>query len=169
MFHAFRFSGSASQRTGRNAPGSLRAPVPARPPASAPRQSPPRSQRGRDPQDRSCDRFRHACATLLTLCLSASAQAAPEFFWQKDYAKVLPNGDLEWAPEPFAFEAAGEVRYIDYENGDDANDGASKAAPWKHHPSDANALGEAKSGSADTYVFKGGVSDRRICRPLGSS
>ncbi|MFW6217606.1 MAG: hypothetical protein ACOC4K_01295 [Verrucomicrobiota bacterium] len=130
---------------------------------------PPRSQRGRDPQDRSCDRFRHACATLLTLCLSASAQAAPEFFWQKDYAKVLPNGDLEWAPEPFEFEAAGEVRYIDYESGDDANDGASKAAPWKHHPSDANALGEEKSGSADTYVFKGGVSDRRICRPLGSS
>ncbi|MFP4353449.1 MAG: LamG-like jellyroll fold domain-containing protein, partial [Puniceicoccaceae bacterium] len=94
---------------------------------------------------------------LLTLCLSASAQAAPEFFWQKDYAKVLPNGDLEWAPEPFAFEAAGEVRYIDYENGDDANDGASKAAPWKHHPWDANAAGNAKSGSADTYVFKGGV------------
>jgi hypothetical protein len=65
-------------------------------------------------------------AVLLMALLVAVAVAdvqAQEYSWQKPHAKVLHNGDLEWAPEPFRFEAGEEVRYIDYENGDDANDG----------------------------------------------
>ncbi len=94
---------------------------------------------------------------------------AENFAWQKDYAKVLPTGDLEWAPESYVFEPEGEVRYIDYENGSDANDG-SKTAPWKHHPWDAKATGKAKSGRADTFVFKGGTVYRgKLKVPQGAS
>ncbi len=106
---------------------------------------------------------------LLTLCLTLSAKSAPEFFWQQDYAKVLPNGDLKWAPEPFVFESAGEVRYIDYAGGDDTNPG-TQSAPWKHHPWDAKATAKAKSGRADTYIFKGGVTYRgALSLPKGLS
>jgi hypothetical protein len=92
------------------------------------------------------------------LALIATVSAA-EFSWQKPHAQVLPTGDLEWAPEPFRFQAGRTVRYIDFEGGSDANDGASKATPWKHHPWDPNATGKAKA-SADTvatFVFKRGA------------
>jgi len=106
---------------------------------------------------------------LLALAALAAPLAQAEFAWQKDYAKVLPTGDLEWAPEAYAFAPEGEIRYIDYENGDDANDG-SKAAPWKHHPWDSSAQGMAKRGRADTYVFKGGVIYRgSLTVPAGAS
>jgi hypothetical protein len=71
---------------------------------------------------------------------------------------VLATGDLEWAPHPFEFKAGTSVRYIDFEAGDDANDGLSKGKPWKHHPWDPNAAGEAKACKGPlTYVFKQGV------------
>jgi hypothetical protein len=70
---------------------------------------------------------------------------------------VLPSGDLEWTPQPFAFQPGKTVRYIDYADGDDANPG-TKAAPWKHHPWDAAATGQAAKASGPvTYVFKRGV------------
>ena len=47
------------------------------------------------------------------------APAAPVYSWQKPDAKVLPNGVLEWAPQPFVFEKGDSVRYIDFEGGDD--------------------------------------------------
>jgi len=86
-----------------------------------------------------------------------SAQEPAPFSWAQPQARVLPTGDLEWAPHPFEFVAGETVRYIDYEGGDDANPG-SKSAPWKHHPWDENATGKAAgAGGSITYVFKGGV------------
>jgi hypothetical protein len=71
---------------------------------------------------------------------------------------VLPTGDLEWAPKPFEFKAGESVRYIDFDSGNDADSGISKRTPWKHHPWDPNAAGQAKAcKGAHTYVFKQGV------------
>ncbi len=97
--------------------------------------------------------------TLFGTSFAASLFAA--FSWQQPQAQIDPKGDLSWSPQPFEFEAGETVRYIDFENGDDANDGASKAKPWKHHPWDANASGNAADfGGVATYVFKGGVTYR---------
>ncbi|HEY3323545.1 MAG TPA: LamG domain-containing protein [Planctomycetota bacterium] len=96
---------------------------------------------------------------LLTLLLGTSASAADApWSWSQPQAEVLPNGDLKWKPQPFVFQKGASVRYIDFDGGDDANDGASKEKPWKHHPWDAAASGSAKACSGiQTYVFKGGV------------
>ena len=80
------------------------------------------------------------------------------YSWQEPHAKVLPNGNLEWAPRPFVFEKGASARYIDFEAGDDTKDGKTTQTAWKHHPGDVNATGEAKSCKGiQTYVFKGGV------------
>lgn len=53
--------------------------------------------------------------------------------------------------------------YVDFDFGDDNNDGTSPLTPWKHCPGDINAKGNAgaKSLSAgDTVLFKGGVKYR---------
>ena len=101
----------------------------------------------------------HVCiiAGLLSTALShlISAETYP---WQETHAKVLPNGDLEWAPKAFELKTGDSVRYIDYENGDDSKDGSSKANAWKHHPWDKQAGGKAKACSGiHTYIFKRGV------------
>ena len=80
------------------------------------------------------------------------------YSWQQPYAKVLPSGNLEWAPKPFVFEKGASLRYIDFDAGDDAKDGRTQQTAWKHHPWDANALGAAKvCNGIQTYIFKGGV------------
>ncbi|MFO8015388.1 MAG: hypothetical protein R6X20_19060, partial [Phycisphaerae bacterium] len=95
------------------------------------------------------------------LAASAAAGAAGEYSWKKPHAKILPTGDLEWAPEPFVFEKGDAVRYIDYEAGDDSSPGTSKEEPWKHHPWDREATGKAAEAAGPiTYVFKGGVAYR---------
>ncbi|MFW5864370.1 MAG: LamG-like jellyroll fold domain-containing protein [bacterium] len=96
--------------------------------------------------------------TCLVFILALSAGAA-DYSWQETHAKVLPTGDLEWAPVAFEFEAGPAVRYIDYENGSDENDGITREQAWKHHPWDEQAGGLAKAAAdgAFTYVFKGGV------------
>ncbi len=83
---------------------------------------------------------------------------AQEFSWQKDYARFVAPNDLQWQPESFEFQAGDTVRFIDYEAGDDGNSGTSVQDPWKHHPWDGRATGDAKAfeGIA-TYVFKRGV------------
>ncbi len=97
-----------------------------------------------------------AIAFLMTL--APLTAGAVDYSWQKPHVRVLPNGDLEWAPEPFEFVAGDTVRYIDYVSGDDANDGATKQTPWKHHPWDRDAAGNAAEASGPiTYVFKRGV------------
>ncbi|MFO8007526.1 MAG: LamG-like jellyroll fold domain-containing protein [Candidatus Brocadiia bacterium] len=101
--------------------------------------------------------------TLAVSCLAlafAAGAAGQEYSWQKSHATVIETGDLQWAPEPFVFQPGETVRYIDFEDGDDANPG-TRAAPWKHHPWDPAAGGRsAASGGVDTYVFKRGVTYR---------
>lgn len=83
------------------------------------------------------------------------------FVWQRDYARVTETGSIEWTPQAFRFQPGASVRYIDFENGSDANDGVSKEAPLKHHPWDASATGKAAAAAGcDTYVFKGGSTYR---------
>ncbi len=97
-------------------------------------------------------------SVLVASCCGARAQNAPRWSWQEPQAKVLPTGDLEWAPKNFEFTPGKSVRYIDFASGDDANDGFSKQTPWKHHPWDPNARGNAAAcKGAQTYVFKQGV------------
>ncbi len=82
---------------------------------------------------------------------------ASQYSWQNPHAQVTLSGDLLWQPQPFAFTTGASVKYIDYENGNDANAG-TQAAPWQHHPWDANASGNAAAASGiHTYVFKRGV------------
>ncbi|MGI5869262.1 MAG: LamG domain-containing protein [Kiritimatiellia bacterium] len=103
-------------------------------------------------------------AILLAACAD-NARAEPGYSWQQPHAKVLPAGDLQWAPQPFRPEKGGDARYIDFENGDDARDGRSPAAAWKHHPLDPAAIGQARNGAdADTFLFKRGVTYRGALR-----
>ena len=96
-----------------------------------------------------------SCVALLVLVISAGAA---DFSWQQAQAKVLPSGNLEWAPRPFVFEKGGSVRYIDFQAGDDAKDGLTQETAWKHHPWDGDAAGAAKACTGiHTYIFKGGV------------
>jgi len=56
--------------------------------------------------------------------------------------------------------AAGVIYYVDFDGGDDANDGLSKDTAWKHAPGDDNATGNANAVTlqpGDTVLFKGGV------------
>ena len=81
--------------------------------------------------------------------------------WQEPHAKVLPTGDLEWAPKPFEFKPGESVRYIDFASGNDSSDGLSHETPWKHHPWDPNASGKAAAcKGVHTYIFKQGVAYR---------
>ena len=105
-------------------------------------------------------------AAILLACYPLSVTGAPTragvtFSWQEAYAKVLPHGDLEWTPKPFRFEKGASLRYIDFDAGNDENDGTTNQAPWKHHPWDSQATGKAKlCRGIHTYVFKGGVDYR---------
>jgi hypothetical protein len=102
---------------------------------------------------------------MLVLLLAAhsvvNAQNVARWSWLEPQAKVLPTGDLEWAPKAFEFKPGESVRYIDFESGNDANDGLSKQTPWKHHPWDPNAGAKAAAcKGVQTYVFKQGVDYR---------
>ena len=58
--------------------------------------------------------------------------------------------------------AGAGVRYIDFDNGDDTGPG-TRAAPWKHHPWDANAGSlSASARGIKTYIFKKGVTYRGL-------
>jgi hypothetical protein len=97
-------------------------------------------------------------ALLVAACGAVNAQNVARWSWQQPQAKVLPTGDLEWAPEAFEFKVGESVRYIDFESGNDASAGLSKQTPWKHHPWDPDATGKAKAcKGVHTYVFKEGV------------
>jgi hypothetical protein len=105
------------------------------------------------------------CFAMLSLLVAVhglvKAQDVARWSWQEPHAKVVPTGDLEWAPRAFAFQVGGSVRYIDFASGDDSSDGLSKQTPWKHHPWDPNATGKAAAcKGVHTYVFKQGVDYR---------
>jgi concanavalin A-like lectin/glucanase superfamily protein len=95
----------------------------------------------------------------VVLCgLAVAGADGSSFIWQETHAKRLPGGLLEWSPQPFRFEVGESVRYIDFENGDDSRDGASRETAWKHHPWDPVATNRAAAASGvHTYVFKRGV------------
>ncbi len=106
-------------------------------------------------------------ASLLPFCVVALlglvylTGAGAEYSWQKAQAETIPTGDLKWSPRPLEFSPGDEVRYIDFENGDDNNDGLTRRTPWKHHPWDPEATGRAAEGSGPiTYVFRRGVDYR---------
>ena len=89
--------------------------------------------------------------------MAAAAGEPTPWPWQDPKARVLPTGDLEWKPQPFAYVAGDSVRYIDYEGGNDANPG-TREQPWQHHPWDPAATDKAAAAKGiDTYVFKRGV------------
>ena len=105
---------------------------------------------------------RVAVAAALVVVLSVGwAGAAGPYSWQQPHAKVLPQGDLEWTPTPFEPAKGPQVRYIDYDAGDDQADGTTPQTAWKHHPWDRQATDKAAAfeGIA-TYVFKRGRGDR---------
>ena len=109
-------------------------------------------------------------AVLATVLLQAAASGNPETGWAgKNFGEVPspvnPNAvtvegktEIKWMPEPFKFTPGSSLRYVDFENGDDTNSGTSKEQPWKHHPWDQRAGGNAAAEKGVlTYVFKGGV------------
>ena len=105
------------------------------------------------------------CVAVLALLVAAqsvlNAQNAARWSWQEPQAKVSPTGDLEWVPKAFEFKPGESVRYIDFESGNDTNDGLSKQTPWKHHPWDPNAgVKAAACKGVQTYVFKQGIDYR---------
>ena len=59
--------------------------------------------------------------------MAAAGEPAP-WPWQDPKARVVPTGDLEWKPQPFAYVAGDSIRYIDYEGGKDANPGTRRTA-----------------------------------------
>lgn len=84
-------------------------------------------------------------------------RTAARYSWELPHANVAATGGLEWSPAPFVFEAGASRRFIDFEHGNDANDGRSPATPWRHHPWDRQATAEAAAGGGiHTYVFKRG-------------
>jgi len=88
--------------------------------------------------------------------------------WDQPEAKVLENGDLQWDPHPFVFERGESPKYIDFDSGNDDNDGAMEK-PFKHHPWDVNATGQAAACKGiHTYVFKRGVIYRGSLVPAES-
>jgi len=99
--------------------------------------------------------------TCVLITMVTGALHAEPFPWQQDYARVMPSGDLQYAPKPFEFVAGDSLRYIDFENGDDTNPG-SRDEPWKHHPWDPAATGKADAAGEEihTYIFRGGVTYR---------
>ncbi|HUD47550.1 MAG TPA: LamG domain-containing protein [Candidatus Baltobacteraceae bacterium] len=104
-------------------------------------------------------------AAMLALLIASrgavNAQNAARWSWQEPHAKVLPSGDLEWTPKDFEYKPGGSIRYIDFEGGNDGNEGRAKETPWKHHPWDPNADGNAATcKGTHTYVFKQGVNYR---------
>ncbi|MCF8224314.1 MAG: T9SS type A sorting domain-containing protein [Bacteroidales bacterium] len=86
-----------------------------------------------------------------------------KYSWETSHASIMPGGDIEWKPLAFEYSEGSSVKYIDYENGDDTNDGLTKLTPWKHHPWDNNATSNAAACSGiHTYVFKRGVVYRGV-------
>ena len=81
-----------------------------------------------------------------------------KYSWETAQAKATETGDLLWTPKSFVYKAGKSVRYIDYENGNDNNNGLTTASPWKRHPWDPAAEGKSKECKGiQTFVFKRGA------------
>ncbi|MCC5844594.1 MAG: hypothetical protein JJU05_10120 [Verrucomicrobia bacterium] len=108
--------------------------------------------------------------TAVFLWMTSASGSGAEAGWDPQRFQMPPspvnpaaitvegNTEIKWMPEAFEFTPGSSLRYIDFEGGDDTNDGRSPDRPWKHHPWDPQARGQAAAESgAHTYVFKGGV------------
>jgi hypothetical protein len=103
-----------------------------------------------------------AATTLLSGPALAQAKAPQTggYSWQQSHARVVSEGpvDLVWQPQPFRLPVGKTIRYIDYDRGDDRNDGKTPGKPWKHHPWDPAAPASVRSRKGiDMFVFKRGV------------
>ncbi len=49
------------------------------------------------------------------------------------------------------------IYYIDYQNGNDSNNGTSKSSPWKRCPGMVGFTKSYTHSAGDTFIFKGGV------------
>jgi len=88
----------------------------------------------------------------------SKVKSASLYSWETPHATILHGGDLQWAPLPFQLVVGSSVRYIDFIDGNDNNNGQSTSTAWKHHPWDAAATGTALATSGiQTYIFKRGV------------
>jgi len=97
---------------------------------------------------------RRFCCALAAACVAVAGGKSPAAAAQ---APGECKPDIKWNPKPFAFERTSDVRYIDFEHGNDNNPG-TKERPWKHHPWDKNARGRAAAcKGVHTYCFKRGV------------
>ena len=100
--------------------------------------------------------------TILLVCLgrliAGAGDATARWSWQEPQSKVLPTGDLEWAPQPFEFKAGSSIRYIDFDSGKDATTASPGRRPGSIIPGTPTPRGQAKAcKGAQTYVFKQGV------------
>ncbi len=97
--------------------------------------------------------------TTIIILLSLSVAYGADFKWQEPQATVTETGAVLWKPKPFVDDLTGQdLRYIDYENGDDNRDGKTPETAWQHHPWDHDAGDKVKACSGPmTYVFKRGV------------
>ncbi len=95
---------------------------------------------------------------VVAIAIAPPIALGETYTWQEQQADVLPSGDIRWKPKPFRLDVGNDVRFIDYEDGDDTADGTTKATAWKHHPWDRNATGKAAEHSGvTTYIFRRGV------------
>ncbi|MCS7181210.1 MAG: LamG domain-containing protein [bacterium] len=95
---------------------------------------------------------------ILIFSFSVFSFSQVKFSWEETHCEITSDGDIKWKPKPFIFEKGSSVRYIDYDNGNDNNDGLTAQTPWKHHPWDEKAEGKAKEcKGVHTYIFKKGV------------
>jgi len=103
--------------------------------------------------------LRRRSIALGTCLMALNLTQAAEFAWQEAHATVTESGSIVWTPRPFNDDLSNqEVRYIDFDGGNDSADGRSPDTAWKHHPWDPWAEGQAKTCEGPiTYVFKRGV------------
>lgn len=66
----------------------------------------------------------------------------------------------------FGATANAATYYIDYEGGNDSNNGAAKNSPWKRHPYMAGFSGKYSHVPGDRFIFKGGVTWPQSCFQL---
>ena len=64
------------------------------------------------------------CIVLLLFTIACSTTEKSEYRWQEAQATVTETGAIFWKPKPFMDDLRKQDdRYIDYEEGDDSNDG----------------------------------------------
>jgi hypothetical protein len=101
-----------------------------------------------------------ALFTLFVLPLALTAEEKVKYTELKTgvstQQEILKDTDTISRPKQIEIDSS-SVRYIDFSSGNDGNQG-SKEKPWKHHPWDVNAKGNAAAASGVyTYYFKKGV------------